>query len=391
MGEHGNETVTAVIAAEAPLLLDWYDAHRRALPWRALPGGVPDPYCVWLSEIMLQQTTVATVGDYFRRFLARWPRLEDLAEAELDEVLHAWQGLGYYARARNLHRCAQVLVAEHGGRFPDTEAALRTLPGIGQYTAAAIAAIAFERPAVVVDGNVERVVARLFAVAQPLPGAKSELARLAGLLSSDMRPGDHAQAMMDLGATVCTPRAPSCGRCPWRAVCLGRKAGNAADLPRKAPKAARPTRHGIAYWAVRPDGAVLLRRRPERGLLGGMIEIPSTDWRDQAWPEGVAAATAHAPAPAEWRILPGMVRHTFTHFHLELVVASARLGADWPAIDGLWSPVERLGEHALPSVMKKIVRHAVANAMPLFDDAATSSPRGSSRAANRSGSARRAR
>ena len=391
MGENGNESVSAAIAAEAGLLLQWYDAHRRTLPWRALPGVVPDPYHVWLAEIMLQQTTVAAVGDYFRRFVARWPLLEDLAEAELDQVLHAWQGLGYYARARNLHRCARALVAEHGGRFPDTEAALRTLPGIGQYTAAAIAAIAFERPAVVVDGNVERVVARLFAIIRPLPGAKPELARLAGLLSPALRPGDHAQAMMDLGATVCTPRAPSCGRCPWRAICLGRKAGIAQDLPRKAPKAARPIRHGIAFWAVRPDGAVLLRRRPERGLLGGMIEIPSTEWRGQAWPEGPAAAARHAPAPAEWRMLPGMVRHTFTHFHLELVVASARLGTDWPAIEGLWSPVERLGEHALPSVMKKIVRHALANTLALFEDGSTSSPRGSSRAAHRSGSGRRAR
>ncbi len=373
-------------------LLAWYDRHRRTLPWRAPPGEAADPYRVWLSEIMLQQTTVAAVEGYFRRFLALWPRLEDLAGAELDHVLHAWQGLGYYARARNLHRCAQTVQADHGGRFPESEAALRKLPGIGSYTAAAIAAIAFGRRAVVVDGNVERVIARLFAVEDPLPGARKALVGLAGRLTPEERPGDYAQAMMDLGATVCTPRAPKCGRCPWRAACRGRAAGIAGDLPGRAPKAARPTRHGVAFWTVRADGAVLLRRRPTRGLLGGMTEIPSTAWRPGAWPEGEAAA--FAPAVADWRLLPGGVRHTFTHFHLELAVVTARIGEGWQAIDGLWSPLERLGEHALPSVMKKIVRHATGHAtghVAAHAAPAGSSPRGSAGAGRRLASARRAR
>ncbi len=376
--------MSAAEAADAGRLLAWYDRNRRTLPWRAPPGVAADPYHVWLSEVMLQQTTVAAVGAYYRRFLARWPRLEDLSRAGLDEVLHAWQGLGYYARARNLHRCAQVVLSDYGGQFPDSEAALRTLPGIGAYTAAAIAAIAFDRRAVVVDGNVERVIARLFAVRDPLPAARRELVRLAGSITPDERPGDYAQAMMDLGAGVCTPRAPGCGRCPWRSACRGRRAGIAEGLPHKAPRAERPTRHGIAFWTVREDGAVLLRRRPARGLLGAMIEIPSTEWRAQQWP--AAEAARFAPAAADWRILPGGVRHGFTHFHLELAVATAWIGDGWQAIEGLWSPVERLSEHALPSVMKKIVRHAAAHAEP-----AISSPRGSARAAHRSASARRAR
>jgi A/G-specific adenine glycosylase len=341
-------------------LLDWYDQHARALPWRVPPGGDgkgrrPDPYHVWLSEVMLQQTTVATVGPYFRAFVARWPTVRALAAADLDSVLHAWQGLGYYARARNLHRCAEAIVRDHGGRFPDGEAALSGLPGVGPYTAAAIAAIAFDRPAAVVDGNVERVVARLFAVATPLPAAKPALRRLAATLLPDRRPGDFAQAMMDLGATACTPRRPRCPSCPWQGHCAARAAGIADELPHRAPKAKRPTRHGMAFWAVRPDGAILLRRRAERGLLGGMMEIPSTDWRPRPWT--LAEARPAAPVPADWRILDGLVRHAFTHFQLELAVLTGRAEA---AAGGLWCPPDRLGDYALPTVMKKLVRHALA-------------------------------
>ena len=339
-------------------LLGWYDRRRRVLPWRAPAGQRPDPYRVWLSEIMLQQTTVATVGPYFERFLARWPTVGDLAAASLDEVLHAWQGLGYYARARNLHRCARAVSRDHGGRFPDGEEALRALPGIGAYTAAAVAAIAFDRPASVVDGNVERVIARLFAVADPLPGAKPVLRGLAAglaLTGRVVRPGDYAQALMDLGATTCTPRGPSCARCPWRGDCAARGLGIAETLPRRAAKKDKPTRRGVAFWAVAPDGAVLLRRRPEKGLLGGMMEIPSTDWREDGWTK--AAAGRAAPVRADWKKLPGVVRHSFTHFDLELEVFAANVR---PAhADGIWCLPDRLGEHALPTVMKKIVSHAL--------------------------------
>ncbi len=336
-------------------LLAWYDRNRRRLPWRAAPGEAPDPYRVWLSEVMLQQTTVATVAPYFRSFLARWPSVESLAAASLDEVLHAWQGLGYYARARNLHRCAQRVAADHGGRFPQTERDLRALPGIGRYTAAAIAAIAFGRRAAVVDGNVERVIARLFAVDQPLPAAKPRLYDLAAGLTPEERPGDFAQAVMDLGATVCTPRAPRCGMCPWATACRGRDV--AETLPRRAAKAERPTRRGVAFWITRRDGTVLLRRRPERGLLGGMIEFPSTDWRERRIPTAAEAAD-EAPVAAAWRRLPGVVRHTFTHFHLELGVVTATVEAD-AVPHGLWSKPADFKEHALPTVMKKVARHAL--------------------------------
>ncbi|MCH2393268.1 A/G-specific adenine glycosylase [Oceanibaculum sp.] len=339
------------------LLLDWYDRHRRRLPWRAEPGERADPYHVWLSEIMLQQTTVATVGPYFRRFLELWPTVEDLAAADLDAVLHAWQGLGYYARARNLHKCAQAVAGRHGGVFPDTEAELLTLPGIGAYTAAAIAAIAFDRKATPADGNFERVFARLHAVETPLPDAKPILRGLAAALTPDRRPGDHAQAVMDLGATICTPRSPKCMACPWHEPCDARQLGIAADLPRKSPKKQKPTRRGIAFWAVTPGGSVLLRRRPESGLLGGMMEVPSTDWTEA----DIALAEADAPVKGEWRLLPGLVRHTFTHFHLELAVAAASV-AEQKVTDGAWVPLDRLGEHALPTVMKKVVTHALAQA-----------------------------
>ena len=334
-------------------LLAWYDRHRRAMPWRALPGETPDPYSVWLSEIMLQQTTVATVGPYFEKFVARWPKIENLAAANLDDVLHAWAGLGYYARARNLHKCAKIIALEHGGRFPDTEIELRKLPGIGPYTAAAVAAIAFGRTATVVDGNVERVIARLFAVKDPLPSSKVRLKKLAKKLTPDVRCGDYAQAIMDLGATVCSPSNPACGICPWRKACDGHLLGCAAELPKKSPKKERPTRYGTAFWLIAKDDCVLLRRRPEAGLLGGMMEIPSSEWRDSAWPNG---ETDGAPLiDANWQIVRGEVRHTFTHFTLKLRVMAARVEGK-PNLGGVWCPPERFSDYALPTLMRKVVR-----------------------------------
>ncbi|PWC56415.1 A/G-specific adenine glycosylase [Azospirillum sp. TSO22-1] len=341
-------TDTLQIAAR---LLPWYDRQRRDLPWRSPPGHYADPYRVWLSEIMLQQTTVPAAAPYFRAFTERWPTVEDLASASLDEVLVAWAGLGYYARARNLYKCAQAVAERHGGRFPDTEERLLELPGVGAYTAAAIAAIAFGRPATVVDGNVERVVARLFAVEEPLPGVKPKLRTLAATLTPRQRAGDYAQAMMDLGATVCTPRKPKCMLCPVAESCAARAAGIQEELPRKSAKADKPTRRGTAYWLLNPEGAVLLRRRAEEGLLGGMAEVPSIGWE----PGGVP------PLDVAWRALPGMVRHTFSHFHLELQVLAGRAGADWTKAAGIWVPVDRLGDQALPSVMRKVVRHALAH------------------------------
>lgn len=333
--------------------------NRRDLPWRARPGEVADPYRVWLSEIMLQQTTVATVAPYFRAFLARWPSVDDLAAADLDEVLHAWQGLGYYARARNLHKCARVVVEQLGSRFPDSEEGLRALPGIGPYTAAAIAAIAFDRPATVVDGNVERVVARLFAHEEPLPAAKPALRALTARLTPSHRPGDFAQAMMDLGATVCAPKAARCQTCPWASACLAHARGIELRLPARQRKKARPTRYAVAFWLVRGGREVLLRRRPDSGLLGGMIEVPTTPWRDGEpwrWDE----ALAHAPGEADWRPLGGSVRHTFTHFHFEADVMAANLAASATSVgEGNWWPIDQLDQAALPTVMKKIIGHAL--------------------------------
>ncbi len=335
-------------------LLDWYDAEGRDLPWRS-KGAPGDPYRVWLSEIMLQQTTVASVIPYFQNFIGRWPELSALAAAGLDDVLFAWQGLGYYARARNLHRCAQVLCADYDGRFPADEAGLRSLPGIGPYTAAAIAAIAFDRPATVVDGNVERVMARLFAITAPLPESKALLARAAAGLTPKRRPGDYAQALMDLGATVCTPRTPDCGACPWWRSCRARASGMAANLPRRAKKKPRPTRYALAYWVARRDGAVLLRRRAESGLLGGMMEIPSTPWRARAWP--ISEAAHHAPLAAHWRLVAGTVGHTFTHFHLETTVLKGRTNGV-ALVEGVWVQPADFGNYALPTLMKKIAGHA---------------------------------
>jgi len=339
----------------AASLLAWYDRARRDLPWRAPPGVRPDPYRVWLAEIMLQQTQVAAVIPYYERFLARWPRLADLAAAPEEEVLALWAGLGYYARARRLHACARAVVAGHGGRFPDTEAGLRALPGIGAYTAAAIAAIAFDRPAVVVDGNVERVIARQFAVEEPLPRAKGRLRALAGELSPPRRPGDYAQAVMDLGATLCVPRNPRCEACPWSPPCRARALGIAERLPMPAPRAPRPHRHGIAFLVRRGDGAILLRRRAGEGLLGGMTEVPSTPWRATPWK--AAEARAHAPLAASWRPLVREVEHGFTHFDLTLRVWAAT--AEGPAPAGaFWCRPDDLSRQALPTLMRKVVRLA---------------------------------
>jgi A/G-specific adenine glycosylase len=348
--------MTAPAAATAAALLAWYDRHGRDLPWRRRDGR-NDPYRVWLSEVMLQQTTVATVRPYFARFTARWPTVAALAAAPLDAVLVAWAGLGYYARARNLHRCAGEVVARHGGRFPDQEAALRQLPGIGDYTAAAIAAIAFNRPAVVMDGNIERVMARLFAVTDPLPGAKPRLKALAASLTPSHRAGDYAQAAMDLGATLCTPKKPACALCPWRPACAAAAAGIAETLPRKAAKSVRPQRQGVAFWLRNQEGAVLLRRRPEKGLLGGMMEFPSTPWRAAPW--SWSEALALAPVAAGWRPLAGLVTHVFTHFQLQLTVASATLPPGRPLPDGAWCAPADLSQQALPSLMHKLARHAL--------------------------------
>jgi A/G-specific adenine glycosylase len=337
-------------------LLAWYDSNRRVLPWRAAPGSKPDPYHVWLSEIMLQQTTVAVVEPYFATFVRLWPRVEDLAAAELQDVLLAWAGLGYYARARNLHACARVVADLHRGQFPDTEAALRQLPGVGSYTAAAIAAIAFSRPASPVDGNITRVISRLFAVEAELPGARPAIDALARAVTSATRPGDFAQALMDLGATVCKPRRPLCGECPLHAGCRAKAMGTPERFPLKAAKKPRPRLHGTAFWVTNGTGAILLRRRPGKGLLGGMMEIPSTEWRQQPW--SLQEARDAAPVEAEWRPLPGSVSHGFTHFALNLAVVAGST-ADATVAGGIWCKVDHLDQHPLPTLMRKVVAHAL--------------------------------
>lgn len=335
-------------------LLEWYDHHKRALPWRALPGESADPYKVWLSEIMLQQTTVATVGGYFRKFMAKWPTVTALAAAELDEVLRQWAGLGYYARARNLHKCAQMVAMDFGGEFPETEDKLLELPGIGPYTAAAIAAIAFDRPAAAVDGNVERVISRLYVIETPLPDAKPEIRAKTLDLVPFARPGDFAQALMDLGATICAPRKANCLICPLQHSCMARAAGIAETLPRKKPKPERPTRYGTAFWVENADGCILLRRRPEKGLLGGMMEVPSTQWSH----ENAVAPESEAPVSGDWHQTNALVEHTFTHFHLKLKIWRTSLADDGgigPDGSSLWVPPDEVLDHALPTVMKKIV------------------------------------
>jgi A/G-specific adenine glycosylase len=346
-------------------LLRWYDRERRDLPWRIRPGKTPDPYRVWLSEIMLQQTTVKAVIPYYMKFLERWPTIEALAGASLDDVLASWAGLGYYSRARNLHKCAKLIAAGPAGKFPSTEAELRELPGIGAYTAAAIAALAFGQCATPVDGNIERVMARLFAVREPLPSAKPMLKAHAQMLTPSKRAGDFAQALMDLGATICTPKRPSCLICPLRNVCLARAQGTETQLPIRLGKPERPLRIGLAFLALREDGCVLLRRRPDVGLLGGMLEVPSTDWCDAPMPLEEALRTA--PLRGKWQRVPGIVAHTFTHFRLEMEVYRASAPTDVSLKSWIEAPrcrwVARRDLHrvALPSIMRKIIAHGLAH------------------------------
>ncbi|MEQ9693023.1 A/G-specific adenine glycosylase [Shimia sp. SDUM112013] len=334
------------------VLLEWYDRHARKMPWRVAPsdrqqGVCPDPYRVWLSEIMLQQTTVAAVKDYFERFTARWPTVQDLASAKDEDVMAEWAGLGYYARARNLLKCARVVADDLDGVFPDTVEGLRALPGVGPYTAGAVAAIAFDRQAVVVDGNVERVMARLYNVHTPLPAAKPELTSLAEGLTPALRPGDYAQAVMDLGATICTPRNPACGICPWRPACDARIAGTAGELPQKTPRKPKPIRFGTVYIARRVDGAVLLERRPDKGLLGGMLGWPGSEWVEGETPRH------KTPIRAEWTTLNGEARHTFTHFHLRLTVKTALVPMERKADIGDFVSLDTFRPSDLPTVMRK--------------------------------------
>jgi A/G-specific adenine glycosylase len=341
--------------ALARKLLAWYDENRRDLPWRAAPGARPDPYRVWLSEIMLQQTTAAAVKGYYARFLARWPSVEALAAAPLDDVLAAWAGLGYYARARNLHACARAVVADHGGRFPQDEAALRGLPGVGAYTAGAIAAIAFGRPCAAIDGNVERVISRLYAIPVPPRAAKREIRERVLALLPPARPGDFAQATMDLGAAVCVPRAPDCGRCPLEAACAARRLGAPDAFPVRPVKAQRPRRRG-AVFVLRCGERVLLTRRPLRGLLGGMAAFPATPLSRDTPPR---EALAHAPLDADWRALDGTLAHIFTHFALELTVLTARLDPPAPCVENCcWLLAAKLDMEGLPTVMRKAAAQA---------------------------------
>jgi A/G-specific adenine glycosylase len=341
------------------LLLEWYDHHRRKLPWRAGPSERPDPYRVWLSEIMLQQTGVKTVGPYFHKFVARWPNIESLGSASLDDVLRLWAGLGYYSRARNLHACAVKLLREHRGAFPDTEEGLRALPGIGPYTAAAIAAIAFDLPTMPVDGNIERVVSRLFAVEAPLPQAKGLIRHLARTLLGDSRAGDSAQALMDLGSSICTPKKPACVLCPLSDGCTARARATQESFPRKAPKKGGSLRRGAAFVVLRDD-AVLVQNRPHKGLLGGMVEVPGSVWRAGQQDE---AALEQAPAlknVVRWRRKVGVVTHVFTHFPLELVVYTAKVPARTRPPRGMrWVPVAALADEALPNLMRKVIAHGL--------------------------------
>ena len=336
------------------LLLEWYDRHARQMPWRTGPdarkaGAMPDPYAVWMSEIMLQQTTVVTVKEYFNRFITRWPTVRDLAAAQDADVMAEWAGLGYYARARNLLKCARAVVADHGAAFPADHAALLKLPGIGPYTAAAVSSIAFDLPHAVLDGNVERVMARVYDIHTPLPEAKSVLMEKAQALTPDARPGDYAQAVMDLGATICTPRSPACGICPWRDACAARNAGTMADLPRKTPKKPKPVRHGTVYLGRRADGAWLLETRPEKGLLGGMLGWPGSDWVDTSLPH----PDSTPPARGDWEEIESDVRHTFTHFHLILRVMTAELPHHAEPYHGTFKPLSDFKPTDLPTVMRK--------------------------------------
>jgi A/G-specific adenine glycosylase len=359
--QHRRRATSKARAGDA--LLAWYDVHRRDLPWRAKPGQASDPYRVWLSEIMLQQTTVAAVAPYYRSFLARWPDVRRLAAASQDDVLSAWAGLGYYSRARNLYRAAQMVTSEFGGVFPDNSAALRQLPGIGAYTAAAIAAIAFGERVPAMDANAARVMARLFAIQEKLPQAKAKLALLAVPLVPKDRPGDFAQGLMDLGSAICLPRRPLCGECPLAADCKARRLGIAENLPVRAAKRARPLKRGAAFVALDGNGAVYLVRRPENGLLGAMLQPPLGAWRAN-FPDR-KTALAEAPFTGAWSKKPGFVRHGFTHFELEMEVYVGRFHAR-PNGEGIWLPAADIGSAALPTVMRKLIDHALDTDAPLL-------------------------
>tara|TARA_Y100001970_G_scaffold294331_1_gene450713 strand:+ start:13959 stop:15053 length:1095 start_codon:yes stop_codon:yes gene_type:complete len=348
-------------------LLRWYDSQGRILPWRENREVArsaksrsaylesPGPYRVWLSEIMLQQTTVATVIPYYNLFIKKWPNVHTLARASLDEVLACWAGLGYYARARNMHRCAKIISKKLNGKFPETEMDLMALPGIGSYTAAAITAIAFNQPAIAIDANVERVLSRLHAITEPLPKAKKMISTHAQSFIPNPRPGDFTQALMDLGATVCKPRQPSCYNCPWVKSCKAEAIGEADTFPRKLPKPARPERYGVAFWAVRRDGFILLRRRPEKGLLGGMMEVPGTEWRLEEWSEHELMETF--PFIANWSRLPGSISHSFTHFKLQIIVYIAHIDGRIARNGGRWYKYSDFQNLALPTLTNKIIRH----------------------------------
>jgi A/G-specific adenine glycosylase len=353
-------------ASRPALLLDWYDRHRRRLPWRAAAGERPDPYRVWLSEIMLQQTGVKTVGPYFEKFLARWPDVSALGRASLDDVLRMWAGLGYYSRARNLHACAVAVLRDHGGVFPDTEVGLRALPGIGPYTASAIAAIAFDRRTMPVDGNIERVVSRLHAVEEELPQAKPRIQELAATLLGESRAGDEkpragdsAQALMDLGSSICTPKKPACALCPLNEDCAARARGDQETFPRKAPKKSGKLRRGAAFVVTR-GGELLVRSRPEKGLLGGMTEVPGSDWLAGQQDKAALKQAPLLNGGARWRRRAGVVTHVFTHFPLELVVYTTKVPARTRAPSGMrWVPVATLADEALPNVMRKAIAHGL--------------------------------
>ncbi|QFI65424.1 A/G-specific adenine glycosylase [Sinorhizobium alkalisoli] len=356
-------TCETLTADDAALLFTWYDRHHRDLPWRVSPpmarqGVVADPYHVWLSEVMLQQTTVQAVKAYFDKFLRFWPTVEDLAAADTDDVMKAWAGLGYYARARNLKKCAEVVARGHGGRFPDTEEGLKALPGVGAYTAAAIAAIAFNRRSAVLDGNVERVISRLYAIETPLPAAKTEMRQRVSRLTPADRPGDFAQAMMDLGATICTPKRPTCALCPFRMKCMALSSAVPETFPIKAAKKEKPVRLGAAFVAIDGADAVYLRKRPETGLLGGMTEVPGTDW--SARRDGETSVDAR-PFVAPWESC-GTITHVFTHFELRLSVYRANVADAPPAVGGWWEPIASLKRQALPTVMKKAIAKAIPHA-----------------------------
>jgi A/G-specific adenine glycosylase len=350
---------TETSSTRPALLLDWYDRHRRRLPWRPPAGERADPYRVWLSEIMLQQTGVKTVGPYFEKFLARWPDVAALGNASQDDVLRMWAGLGYYSRARNLHACAVAVLRDHGGVFPDTEQGLRALPGIGPYTAAAIAAIAFDVRTMPVDGNIERVVSRLYAVEEPLPQAKLLIGELAATLLAESRAGDSAQALMDLGSSICTPKKPACALCPLNEDCIARARGDQEAFPRKAPKKAGTLRRGAAFIVTR-GGELLVRTRAEKGLLGGMTEVPGSEWLAA---QDDKAALKQAPTlkgVTRWHRKTGVVTHVFTHFPLELVVYTASVAARTRPPEGMrFVPIATLSGEALPNVMRKAIAHGL--------------------------------